>query len=122
VKRFFSRQFLNLRQSAGLLGVGIGPTQGRYIHRTTQTRNKLRQTLVPVVGFEPTIPVFERAKTFQALDRAATVIGECYSGYTFWRCVCCSPLEVQPSSCGARLCYVSRSTMNGSFPLIQVHQ
>jgi hypothetical protein len=27
------------------------------------------------VGFEPTIPEFERAKTFNALDRAATVIG-----------------------------------------------
>jgi hypothetical protein len=29
---------------------------------------------MPRVGFEPTIPVFERAKTFYALDRAATVI------------------------------------------------
>jgi hypothetical protein len=27
------------------------------------------------VGFKPTIPVFERAKTVHALDRAATVIG-----------------------------------------------
>jgi hypothetical protein len=27
------------------------------------------------VEFEPTIPVFERAKTVHALDRAATVIG-----------------------------------------------
>jgi hypothetical protein len=26
------------------------------------------------VGFEPTIPVFERAKTFQALEREASVI------------------------------------------------
>jgi hypothetical protein len=30
---------------------------------------------MPQVGFEPTIAVFERAKTVQALDRAATVIG-----------------------------------------------
>jgi hypothetical protein len=30
------------------------------------------------VGFEPTIPAFERAKTFHALDRAATVIGYSY--------------------------------------------
>jgi hypothetical protein len=29
------------------------------------------------VGFEPTIPVFERAKTVHVLDRAATVIGKC---------------------------------------------
>jgi hypothetical protein len=29
---------------------------------------------MPRVGFEPTIPVFERAKTVHSLDRAATVI------------------------------------------------
>jgi hypothetical protein len=28
------------------------------------------------VGFEPTIPVFERAKTVHDFDRAATVIGQ----------------------------------------------
>jgi hypothetical protein len=28
---------------------------------------------MPLAGFEPTIPVFKRAKTFHALDRAATV-------------------------------------------------
>jgi hypothetical protein len=27
------------------------------------------------VGFEPTVPVFERAKSVHALDRAATAIG-----------------------------------------------
>jgi hypothetical protein len=27
------------------------------------------------MGFEPMIPAFKRAKTFHALDRAATVIG-----------------------------------------------
>jgi hypothetical protein len=30
---------------------------------------------MPWVGFESTIPVFERAKTFHALDRVATVFG-----------------------------------------------
>jgi hypothetical protein len=30
---------------------------------------------MPPVGFEPTTPVFERAKTVHALDSAATVIG-----------------------------------------------
>jgi hypothetical protein len=30
---------------------------------------------MPPVGFEPTIPVFERAKTVHVLDRAATAIG-----------------------------------------------
>jgi hypothetical protein len=29
---------------------------------------------MPLVGFEPTIPAFERAKTVHALDSAATVI------------------------------------------------
>jgi hypothetical protein len=30
---------------------------------------------MPRLGFEPTIPVFERAETVHALDRAATVTG-----------------------------------------------
>jgi hypothetical protein len=33
---------------------------------------------MPWVEFETTIPVFEKAKTFRALDRAATVIGSKY--------------------------------------------
>jgi hypothetical protein len=61
-------------QSVGLLGWEIGILQGCYLHRATQTQNKWRQTPVPQVGFEPTIPVFERAKTFYALDHEATVI------------------------------------------------
>jgi hypothetical protein len=44
-------------------------------HRATQTQNKRPQTSTSQVGFEPTIPVFVRAKTFHALDRAATGIG-----------------------------------------------
>jgi hypothetical protein len=46
-------------------------------HRTTQTQNKRTQTSMPRVGFEPKIPVFERAKTVHALDRAAAVNGSC---------------------------------------------
>jgi hypothetical protein len=69
-------QFLNLRQSVGLLWRGFSTTQGRYLYRTTQTPNKRRETSMPWEGFEHTIPVFERAKTFHALDRAATVIGQ----------------------------------------------
>jgi hypothetical protein len=30
---------------------------------------------MPLAGFEPTISVFKRAKTFHALERAATVTG-----------------------------------------------
>jgi hypothetical protein len=43
-------------------------------HRTTQTQNKRMQTFMPRMGFEPTITVFELAKTVHALDRAAAVI------------------------------------------------
>jgi hypothetical protein len=72
VKRFVSLQFLNLKQSVGLPGQGISPLQGLY---RTQTRNKHKQSSMPGVGFEPTTPVFERAKTIHALDSEATVIG-----------------------------------------------
>jgi hypothetical protein len=44
-------------------------------HRSTQTQNKRTQTSMPKVRFEPTVPVFERAKTVHALDQASTVIG-----------------------------------------------
>jgi hypothetical protein len=37
-------------------------------HRTAQTQNKRTQTSMPRVGFETTIPVFERAKTVHTLD------------------------------------------------------
>jgi hypothetical protein len=52
------------------------PTQ-----RTAQTQNKPTHTSMPRVGFVPTIPAFERAKTVHALDRAATVIG---SSCNYW--------------------------------------
>jgi hypothetical protein len=72
VKRFVSLQFLNLGHSIGLLGRVISPSQGRYL---TQTQNKRTQASMLRVGFEPTIQVFERAKTVHALEGAATVIG-----------------------------------------------
>jgi hypothetical protein len=40
VTRFVSFQFLNLRQSVGLPGRGISPSQGRYLHKTTQTQKR----------------------------------------------------------------------------------
>jgi hypothetical protein len=60
-------------QSVGLLWRGISPYQGRYLHMTTQTQNKRTQTSMPRLGYEPTIPVFERTKTAHALDRADTL-------------------------------------------------
>jgi hypothetical protein len=50
-------------------------TRPQPTHRTAQTQNKRTQTSMPRVGFEPTIAVFERAKTVHSLDRAATVVG-----------------------------------------------
>jgi hypothetical protein len=72
VKRFVSLQFLNLRHPVGLLGRVISPSQGRYL---TQTQNKYKQTSMSRLGVEPTFPALERAMTFHALDRGATVIG-----------------------------------------------
>jgi hypothetical protein len=37
--------------------------------------NRRRQTSLSRVGFKPTIPLFERAKIFFALDRRGRVIG-----------------------------------------------
>jgi hypothetical protein len=62
VKLFVSLQCRNLRQPVGLLGRGISPVASPL---PTQTKNKGRQTSMPWVGFEPTIPLFERAKTVQ---------------------------------------------------------
>jgi hypothetical protein len=63
-------QFLNPIQSVGHLGRESGPSQGPLpIHGSNA------QTPMHRVEFEPTIPVFERAKTVHALDHAATVIG-----------------------------------------------
>jgi hypothetical protein len=62
----------------GLLGRGIGPSQSHYLHSTTQTQNKRRKTSMARVLFEPTTPVFKRAKTVHALNRTATVIGGKY--------------------------------------------
>jgi hypothetical protein len=47
----------------------------RHTHRTTRIQNKRTQTFMLRVGFEPTIQMFERAKTVHALDPAVTVIG-----------------------------------------------
>jgi hypothetical protein len=44
-------------------------------HWALQTQNKRTQKFMHLVGFEPTMPVFERAKTVHALDRASSVLG-----------------------------------------------
>jgi hypothetical protein len=74
-KRFVSLRFPNLRELIGLLGRGINPSKGRYLHKTTQTQNKRRQISMPRVGFEPTTQVIEQTKTVYVIGLAATVIG-----------------------------------------------
>jgi hypothetical protein len=66
VKRVFHFSFL--RQSV--------ESAGRKAATYTQTQNKRTQTSMAWVGFEPTILVFKREKTFHTLDRVATVIGD----------------------------------------------
>jgi hypothetical protein len=52
-------------------GWEIGLTQYLYLH----TQNILTQLVIPEVGFQSTIPVFERAKILHALDLSTSVIG-----------------------------------------------
>jgi hypothetical protein len=42
-------------------------------HDNTHTDKKHEQISMPLVGFEPTMLLFNRAKMFHALDRAAAV-------------------------------------------------
>jgi hypothetical protein len=55
-------------QLVGLLGWGIGPTQGVYLYTRQHNTEKHEYTFMPRVGFEPTVPVFERPKTGRASD------------------------------------------------------
>jgi hypothetical protein len=68
--------FLILYTVSRTLWMGDQPiTRLLPTHRTTQTQNKCRQTYMPWMGLEPTIPAFEWAKTVHASERAAAVIG-----------------------------------------------
>jgi hypothetical protein len=52
------------------------PSQGRYLHIAQHKHRINKQISMPWVGFELTIPAFEREKTVHALDCAATVIDQ----------------------------------------------
>jgi hypothetical protein len=56
-----------------LFGWGISLSQAPFLHSTTQTQKERSST--PLLRVEFLMTVFERAKTFHALDRAATAIG-----------------------------------------------
>jgi hypothetical protein len=56
------------RHSIGSLGRGISPVVSTLpTRRSTRTQKKRGQKFIPRVRFEPTIPVFKRAKTSHAL-------------------------------------------------------
>jgi hypothetical protein len=65
VKRFVSLQLLNPRTVGKTPWTGDEPVSRPL---PTQTQNKRTQTSMPLVGFEPTITVLERAKTVRAQD------------------------------------------------------
>jgi hypothetical protein len=66
-------QFLIYTQSVGLLGQGISPSQGRYLH-TEQHKRRINAHRHPCLQWDSN-PVFVLAKTARALDHSATVIG-----------------------------------------------
>jgi len=73
----FSKSFIFARRHLKrLLRRGTGLSQGLYLHKTWETREKSINTSILLVEFEPTIPVFERHSTVQAIHCVATVI--CY--------------------------------------------
>jgi hypothetical protein len=90
--RFFS--FLIYTQSIGLLGRGISPSQGRYLH-TEQHNLGINADKHPCLEWDS---VFERAKTVHAFDSAANVIRcsselfrfNCKIGFTSIREYCLS--------------------------------
>jgi hypothetical protein len=65
VQNLISESYESLGQLVGLLGRGIGPTQGLYLHtgRHNTQKKKRRHAPIPLVGFETTIPIFEQPKT-----------------------------------------------------------
>jgi hypothetical protein len=73
-----------ITKTVGLLGRGISPPQGRYLHTGQHKQNK-RPHRCPWlwVWFEPTIPTFEWGKTVHALHSAATVISGILTGGEF---------------------------------------
>jgi hypothetical protein len=70
---FFSFLIPHIESRASLMG-DQPVTRPLPKHRTTQTQNKHTLTSISRVGFEPTSPVFERAKTVHTLDSTAAEI------------------------------------------------
>jgi hypothetical protein len=83
--RLTYRRFLELfRLMVGLLGRVISPSQGLYLHRTTQ-RRKMRTNIHALSGIRTHDPSNQPAKTHVS-DRTATVIG-IFQKYKYLICI-----------------------------------
>jgi hypothetical protein len=71
--RIFS--FLLLHTVGRTPWMGNQPCQKAATYTLQHKGNKRRQRSMPRVGFEPAIPLLERAKTVLAIERAAVLIG-----------------------------------------------
>jgi hypothetical protein len=80
-------QFLNLYTVGRTPWRGINPVARPLpTHGTKQTQNKRRQTSMPRVGLEPTIPVLQRKKTVHALT--ARPLWSAKFPYSYYKCFC----------------------------------
>jgi hypothetical protein len=70
-KHFVSFQFLNFRQSVGLLGLVISPSQGRYLH-TEQTHTNIHASS----GIRTHDSSLRASEDGSCLRSRATVIGD----------------------------------------------
>jgi hypothetical protein len=76
---------------------------------------------MPGVRFEPTITVFELAKTVHALDRAATVIGSHGAHYHILQPDGSGSLQTLPVGRSVKLLLVFASTVISRFGLLEIH-
>jgi hypothetical protein len=79
-------------------------TVARPLPTQDNTNTKETQTFMPRVGFEPTIPVIERAKKYSVLDHAATVIGH------FFCLMSKRPPQKRSQMNAYRVCHFNRNT------------
>jgi hypothetical protein len=80
-----------ISQTVGLLGRVISSSHRLYLNAEQhKTQNKhTYETSISCVGFEPTIPASERAKTVHALDRwtiVAGILGGCFFLFQVEKC------------------------------------
>jgi hypothetical protein len=105
--------FLNFYAVGRTPWTGVQPVARTLpAHRKTRTQTSMSQ-----LGFEPTIPLFERAKTVRALGRAATVFGASVHSLTH---------GAEPFLRSRQLCSYSRTSQHfmepgGSSPRPSIH-